>query len=267
MQRHKSLWYKLITLPMVLILVVPILAACGKEKENTPTPMPTSTVTATHTPTATPTATPTTTLPPLLTPTPTSTSVYIDSGLIFIQPVCDIEGTSITTPSGATNFEGHNEIIRIYHQTTTVNGRDRIECNIVFKDEDAPVGDKIYDQYRKDKYGRIADIETVVAYYSGGRLTQLEFPETYSGSQTFFVEVVQHQSKTLDNPNQTVYINTWDHLFAEWDTNPALEKYTWNLEDGQYKCDNGMTAPYIEGSREDAETWAKSSAITTVNPS
>jgi hypothetical protein len=194
----------------------------------------------------------------MVTETFTPTPISVNSGLKFIQPACDIEGISITTPAGATSFEGHNEIIRVYHQTTTVNGRDRVECNIVFKDEDAPIGDKIYDQYRKDKYGRIADIETVVAYYSGGRLAQLEFPETYSGDQTFFITFPKHQSKTIDNPGQTVYINTWDHLFAESDTNPALEKYTWALEDGQYKCDNGMTAPYIEGSRENAEMWAKS---------
>ena len=271
MRTYQTLWQKLMPALFALLLVASILvAACGSGKENTPTPAitaiptmviptatPTPTVTETHMPTITPSLT--LTVMPIATPTPTSTptSVSMNSGLRFIQPVCDIEGTSITTPAGATSFEGHNETVRVYHQTTVVNGRDRVECNIVFKDEDAPVGDKIYDQYRKDKYGRIADIETVVAYYSGGRLARLEFPETYSGSQTFFIAVPQHQSKTLENPSQTVYINTWDHLFAESDTNPALEKYTWILEDGQYKCDNGMSAAYVEGARADAEAWAK----------
>jgi len=252
MQANQSLWRRLVPALLTLLLAVSLLvAACGGGKETTPTPTMTATPTMvipTPTPTPTPTATET------LTPTPTS----ISSELKFIQPVCDIEGTSITTPAGATSFEGHNEIVRVYHQTTVANGTDRVELNIVFKDEYAPVGDKIYEQYRKDKYGRIADVETVVAYYSGGRLAQLEFPETYSGSQTFFIAVPQHQSKTLDNPSQTVYINTWDHLFAEYDTNSALEKYTWSLVDGQYKCDNGMTATYVEGSRADAEVWAKS---------
>jgi len=250
MQANQSLWWRLVSALLALLLMASILVvSCGGEKENA---SPTLAITANPTmviptPTLTPTVTET------LTPTPTS----ISSELRFIQPVCDIEGMSITTSAGATSFEGHNEIIRVYHQTTVVNGTERVELNIVFKDEYAPVGDKIYEQYRKDKNGRIADIETIVAYYSGGHLAQLEFPDTYSGSQTFFIAVPQHQSKTLDNPSQTVYINTWDHLFAESDTNPALEKYTWTLENGQYKCDNGMTAPYIEGSRENAEIWGK----------
>jgi len=55
----RNLWCKFIALALAVVLILPILAACGKEKENAPTPLPTSTATPTATPTAAPTATPT----------------------------------------------------------------------------------------------------------------------------------------------------------------------------------------------------------------
>ena len=224
MRPKRSFPCEFIAVAFASVLILSMMSACGKEKENTPTSM---LMTATTTPT---------------------------SDLKFFQPACDIDGAS--------DFEGHNEIIRIFHQTTGISDDTetyRVEYNIVLRDEDAPIGDNIYDPYRKDKYGRIADIETLVVYgdKETGSLKRIEFPDTYSGSQQFFTAVPQHQSKEIYKPKRDIYINTWNHLFAEYDTNPDLEKYVWILDNGQYKCNNGITAEYSEGSREDAEVWVK----------
>ena len=77
MRRHKNTWFKLVALILTLVLVVPILAACGGREEETAIPTATATPTinptATETPTATPTPSPTPTLTPSPTPTPTPT--------------------------------------------------------------------------------------------------------------------------------------------------------------------------------------------------
>jgi len=70
---RRSLWYKLIALVLASVLIVPILAACGKEKEKTPVPTPTLTANPSPTLTATSGPTPTATLTPTVKPTPTPT--------------------------------------------------------------------------------------------------------------------------------------------------------------------------------------------------
>jgi hypothetical protein len=81
--RRDNAWFKLIALALTLVLLVPILVACGGSGEdyaaptliviptNTPHPTPTLTQTPTPTPTLTPTPTPTQT--PTPNPTPTKT--------------------------------------------------------------------------------------------------------------------------------------------------------------------------------------------------
>jgi ABC-type branched-subunit amino acid transport system substrate-binding protein len=74
MHRKSSFWYKFAALVLALMLLVPILAACGGGKEETtPTQFPTTTPAVTPTPTTAPTATPTATPGPTATPTITST--------------------------------------------------------------------------------------------------------------------------------------------------------------------------------------------------
>jgi len=68
MSPKRSLWYRFIALALALVLIVPVLVACGKGNEETPT------ATATPIATAVPTVTPAATITPTGTPTPTSTS-------------------------------------------------------------------------------------------------------------------------------------------------------------------------------------------------
>jgi branched-chain amino acid transport system substrate-binding protein len=70
---HKRLWYKLSAMVLVLMLLVPILAACGGGGKEVTTPSQSPSPTATSMPTATPgTATPTQAPSPTPTATPTS---------------------------------------------------------------------------------------------------------------------------------------------------------------------------------------------------
>ena len=67
MSRKGSFWCKVAALVLGLVLIVPILAACGSSKENTATPVPTTAQT-----TQPPTTTPPMTTPPATTPAATT---------------------------------------------------------------------------------------------------------------------------------------------------------------------------------------------------
>lgn len=203
---------------------------------------------------------------PTPTPTPPPTPFLVIAPR-FIQPRCDIDGTSV--------FHGHNEIVRVFYKIAS-NGGDsvNVEYNVVFRDEDVPdsYGDEVYDGYRESYYGRVADIEKLIVSYDGNtwEVTRIEFPTTYSGEQSFFEAEVKHFSESIDTSTRVIYINTWNHLYAEHDTNPEMDKYSWNLEEIDdmllYRCEKGIMADFVEGDRGDAEDWAKSGAVESYVP-
>jgi hypothetical protein len=176
----------------------------------------------------------------------------------FIQPRCDIDGTSV--------FHGHNEIVRVFYKIAS-NGGDtvNVEYNVVFRDEDVPDSyrDEVYDGHRESYYGRVADIEKLIVSYDRNtwEVIRIEFPTTYSGEQSFFEAEVKHFSESIDTSTQVIYINTWNHLYAEHDTNPEMDKYSWNLEEIDdmllYRCEKSIMADFVEGDRGDAEDWAR----------
>jgi hypothetical protein len=172
--------------------------------------------------------------------------------LRFIHPAYDINGNA--------DFEGQNHILRVYYETSRQS--DNTECvtyNIIFTDEDRPEGDKAYDAVRRLRYGRLADIETIIACCDKKteHITTVEFPTTYSREQRFFTKNIVHYSQYTYLVDNTIYINTWNHMFAEYDTNQELDKYSWTLEDSVYRSENGLKADLVEGSREDAEVWVR----------
>lgn len=114
-----------------------------------------------------------------------------------------------------------------------------IEYTLIFNDEDHPSAllDGIYDVYRRFRYKRIADTETFYITFiktDAGSWTpsRIKFPNVYSEQQQFYEKHVQHYNFTIDNPaevsfnNQRVmiYVNTWNHMLAHFDTNPSMQK-------------------------------------------
>ena len=137
--------------------------------------------------------------------------------------------------------------------------RGRAAITVVFRDEDHPdpIADPLYDAYRRVHYGGVRDIETLEYRYRDAARPQglpvtIRFPSTYSRKQVFGEKRVKHH--TADIPiakfrlidgRPVVYVNTWNHLFAETNTNPKLTLLT--IRD----------YPLREGSRQDAEAQCR----------
>jgi hypothetical protein len=103
----------------------------------------------------------------------------------------------------------------------------RTSLTVVFDDEDHPwrIVDHAYDRVRWRKFFRIMDVET---FDIGAEA--LEFPGTYAGAQRWDVLVAEHESATVARSafeerggRPVVYVDTWNHMFAERNTNPELE--------------------------------------------
>ncbi len=140
---------------------------------------------------------------------------------------------------------------------------DRVlEVTAVFLDEDHPAGlmDWLYDQFRaRGKYKRKADVETFRLFFqsgsaggdgssggdgesggdgsgaagkSAGELVKADFTHVYSGEQTFYEEDITHYdgevpgeafARDPETGRILLYVNTWNHMFAEENTNPGRE--------------------------------------------
>lgn len=138
------------------------------------------------------------------------------------QPWIDILPQDPLNPS-----RGNNPLIAVYWYTYRSASGTVIEYNLVFKDEDHPIAavDSVYDAIRLWKYGRVEDIEHFFVIISSNNV---RFPDTYSGSQTFFVIKPDHKSTVESYSENKIYINTWNHLMsASRDTNPHLPKKIW----------------------------------------
>ena len=141
--------------------------------------------------------------------------------------------------------------------------QDRTEITVVFSDESHPnrIVDKLYRTYRYFRHGRTKDVESFYLKYSIPALNQceipdsIEFPGSYSAAQQwnrFFQHHYHHETvlqefQTLAG-RPIIYINTWNHLFSEQDTNAKI-----SLDDTLLVLDYPM---YI-GSRKDVEKIIK----------
>ncbi|TGK01112.1 hypothetical protein EHO59_12585 [Leptospira semungkisensis] len=140
--------------------------------------------------------------------------------LLLAQPEIDIK-------SG-------NSLIAVYCKNDITPSGSEWEVSLVFEDEIHPNSwkDFFYRIYRRIKYGRNYDIESfTIRLEPDGRTFQLDLKNVYSGSQNFYQDPVEHKdsvlaSHSLENKNSVpvVYINTWNHMFGEKDTNPDLQK-------------------------------------------
>lgn len=129
--------------------------------------------------------------------------------------------------------------------------KNMISITVIFRDEDQPffLFDWVYDAYRKHHYKRKRDVETLLFTVDTAQ-TQVScsFPTTWSGRQRFHKGFVEHYTQTLPldsfasmEGHTVIYINTWNHLFSNVDTNPALPKDTISYY------------PYIEAGRDSVE--------------
>ena len=103
-RRKSSSWYKLAALFLALALIVPVLFACGKEKEKTTAPTLTATPVVTATPTPTATAMATLTATPG--PTPTATAIPTQTATPTPTPAGPVKIGAIIAWSGPMAMSG-----------------------------------------------------------------------------------------------------------------------------------------------------------------
>ncbi|EMO63871.1 hypothetical protein LEP1GSC133_2001 [Leptospira borgpetersenii serovar Pomona str. 200901868] len=137
---------------------------------------------------------------------------------LFIQPALDIENG--------------NRLEIIYCSRRETPSGKRIELNLVFQDEQhpSPWKDTMYRIYRSFKYGRYKDIETIRLQFSKtGELSTIHLKNVYSGKQKFaenyhFDSVLKLEQLMKENQKYILFINTWNHMLSEKDSNPGLSK-------------------------------------------
>ncbi len=179
----------------------------------------------------------------------------IDYLPILYQPWYDINWRWSYSPIYGWVLQGGNPLLKGYYYLWTFSNYYVIELTFVFADEDHPdpTLDYSYDIVRLAQHGRIEDIETFYIYTdSNGNPTWLYLcyngTGTHSRDQTFNVWFPNHYCDWVPasefdwvNNRPKVYINTWNHLFGEYDTNTDLSDKTW------------YTYSIKEGTRADAE--------------
>lgn len=88
----------------------------------------------------------------------------------------------------------------------------------------------MYRIYRSFKYGRYKDIETIRLQFSKtGELSTVHLKNVYSGKQKFaenyhFDSVLKSEQLMKENQKYILFINTWNHMLSEKDSNPGLSK-------------------------------------------
>lgn len=107
------------------------------------------------------------------------------------------------------------------------------EISLLFKDEDSPRVDRLYDMYRKFSYGRVKDIEsfrveldtsnTIVKYIFHGSACDTKGWFAWGGKL--------HHDLIVDGPLSGLHVNTRNHMFGPHNTNPHLPFDTITLGD------------------------------------
>jgi hypothetical protein len=121
------------------------------------------------------------------------------------------------------DFEGKNQLATLY----VAEYENGAELTLLFLDEDRPnmCTDCIYDHIRRPLFGRWSDIETIIVIGD-----KVEFPGTYSADQTWSAKVPAHNEASIalskfekENDEPILWVNTWNHLLGEKNTNPDKE--------------------------------------------
>lgn len=166
----------------------------------------------------------------------------------------------------AVDFDGDNQCQTVY-VAMYENGT---ELTFLFLDEDRPnmCEDFVYDQIRRPLFGRASDIESVVIIND-----KVVFPGTHSGEQKWDVKVPAHGEKSIDISNFAkqddtdiiVWVNTWNHLLGETNTNPGMDiTYQRAMEAGGVESMKNKNFVIRKGSRAEVDARFKG-LITTLS--
>lgn len=116
------------------------------------------------------------------------------------------------------------------------------QVNVVWRDEDHPwrIIDHAYDLIRWHRFGRVMDVERFDL-----EVDAIEFGSTYAREQTWDVFIARHYGERIlleafekRRGRPVLYVTTWNHMLAEGDANPGMEK----VEDGDYPVYRGTRA-------------------------
>jgi len=172
------------------------------------------------------------------------------------------KGYNIVVAGPTHDFRGENELVTVY-VAVYENG---CEITMLFLDEDRPnkCEDCLYDHIRRPLFGRSSDIESVIIIND-----EMVFPGTYSGDQTWKEKVPSHGETSValdqfdrhgEDQNMIVWVNTWNHLFGEKNTNPDMEiTYQHALPAGSSKDGSNVSTDFVyrKGSRAEVDARFK----------
>ncbi|TGK23660.1 surface adhesion protein Lsa23 [Leptospira stimsonii] len=149
------------------------------------------------------------------------------------NPECSLEELPVFVQP-ANDIEDGNSLEAVYCSARETSSGKRIELSLVFRDERHPSAwkDFVYRIYRKFRYGRSKDIESLrIQFSKTGEWSAIHLKNVYGGDQSFDADPVKHLDSILkpdlmkhDQKRPILYVNTWNHMFAETDKNPNLEK-------------------------------------------
>ncbi len=161
------------------------------------------------------------------------------------------------------DVESGNDLIAVFYKAYKNKNETIIEYTLAFRNEKNPsiIIDTAYEILRGFLHNRIEDLETIVVHYNDKTIKELLLPDTYGGKQRLEKTLPEHYTTRYRRQINTLYINTWNHMFADQDSNPLLEKYMWTLEKKLdkwvYRCSNGFEAEIIDSNRKEAEIQFK----------
>ncbi|HPE62666.1 MAG TPA: hypothetical protein PLQ49_01000 [Methanothrix sp.] len=138
--------------------------------------------------------------------------------------------------------DGMKNFIREIHRSTTARyGKKEVEVTIVFNNEELrrhKILNRIYEQVRNAKYGRLKDIESFVIMVDSAKdkANGLRFEKIYSGHHDLVEDTIHGDAEGDLPPHRVryyaddynhpiIFINTSNHAMAEHDTNPDLWKW------------------------------------------
>ncbi len=137
----------------------------------------------------------------------------------FVQPLVDVTGGSGLSGFVYYNVNGDNQLIGVDKIISSSQSMTRYVLEWQDEDDPNPTLDAIYDQYRLQHFGRIADVETFVVLDG-----QIQFDGIWDQGNGYGISAHGDKTRTWSN-GVTIYANTWNHALDIYDNNSGLTKY------------------------------------------